>query len=77
MILVWILSLYAAFWLGNHLREIAKKVEKLEEIVETRVYKKPPEEPESMLIDELDEVQTAVYEHEKMMRDLNGPKSSN
>lgn len=70
--LTWLLSLIAAFYLGYNFRGLAKKVEVLEEAVKAKIDKPPiVEEPESLLIDPTDEVQTAIYEHNKEMERLN------
>jgi hypothetical protein len=68
----WIVSCIATFWLGFFLKGITKKVAELERIVQSKVDRKPPsEEPKSILIDELDEVQTMLYEREKLNKRLN------
>lgn len=68
----WIVSCVATFWLGYFLRGITKKIAELERIVQSKVDRKPPpEEPTSTLIDPLDEVQTMLYEHEKLNKRLN------
>lgn len=44
----------------------------LEEVIKSKVDKKPePEEPKSTVIDPLDPIQEAIYEHNKMMERLN------
>ena len=69
----WVFSLAAAFYLGYHFRGLAKKIEVLEEAVKAKVDKKPVDEgPQSIIIDELDEVQVAMAEHARMMEKLNG-----
>lgn len=70
----WVLSLIVAFLLGRYLSNLNKRIVVLEEVVKSKVDKKPePEEvPPSTLIDPLDEVQTAIYEHTKLMEELNG-----
>ena len=49
-----------------------KKIEHLEKVVKSKVDKPIPEESKSMLIDELDPIQVAKAEHERMMKQLNG-----
>lgn len=72
IILAWIVSLGFAYLLGSKLRDITKKIVELEEVVKSKVDKKP-EEPESVseIIDPTDEVQEAIYEHEQLMKRLN------
>jgi len=68
----WILSLIAIFFVGYHYRGLTKKIEYLEEVIKSKIDKKPePEEPKSTIIDPLDEVQEAIYEHKRMMARLN------
>jgi hypothetical protein len=69
--LAWIISLIGVFLLGYHYGNISKKVKQLEVEVKKKI-EKPQEEPESMLIDELDPVQTAQYELEQQNKRLNG-----
>lgn len=70
--LIWLLSLIVVFWLGYKLRDIVSKIEVVQEVLKEKVDKKPEEpEPVSNLIDPTDEVQTAIYEHDKMMEKLN------
>lgn len=70
--ITWILTLIATFLLGYHSRGLIKKIENLEEVIKSKVDKKPePEEPKSELIDPSDPIQTAIYERDKMMRKLN------
>lgn len=68
----WIVSSIAIFFLGYHYRGIVKKVESLETEVKLKIDK-PAAEPEveSELIDPLDEVQTAIYERDQLMKRLN------
>lgn len=70
--LVWLLSLAAAFGLGSKLHDITSKIEAVQTLLKEKVDKQPDEpEPVSEVIDPLDEVQTAMYEHHKMMEKLN------
>lgn len=68
--LVWIISLIATFYLGYRFGELEKKVKQVQQVLKQKIDK-PPEEPQSEIIDPLDEVQTAMYEHRKMMEKLN------
>ena len=69
----WVVSLIAVFFLGYHFRGLTKKIEHLEETIKLKVDKPAePETPKSVLIDPTDEVQNALYEHEQMMKKLNG-----
>jgi len=61
-----------SFWLGYKLRDLTNKVQDLQEVIKEKIDKpKEVEEPKSEVIDPLDEVQTAIYEHNKMMERLN------
>ena len=72
IISTWILSVVCAFWLGHHLRGIAKKIEQVEASVKMKVDKKSePEEPKSQLIDPADEIQQAMWEREQLMKKMN------
>lgn len=69
----WVLSLIAVFLLGYYLRGLKKKLADIEEVLKSKVDKKPEvEEPVSEIIDPLDPVQQAIYEHKVMMDKLNG-----
>lgn len=69
----WLISLVITTLLGYYSHALKEKVELLEEALKAKVDKKPsePEQPRSEIIDPLDEVQTAIYEHKKMMKRLN------
>jgi hypothetical protein len=68
----WTVSLIFVFLLGYHFRGMAQKIETLEEAVKMKVDRKPePVEPISTLIDPTDPIQTAIYERDKMMKNLN------
>lgn len=68
----WLASVFLAALYGYKLQNWVKKVEHLEQVIQTKVSKVPEaEEPKSVMIDPYDEVQTAIYEHEKMMEKLN------
>lgn len=67
----WLLSLVVAALVGYHFKRVEKKVEQLEAAVKLKVDKPVVEEPKSMVIDPDDEIQTALYEHEQMMKRLN------
>jgi hypothetical protein len=67
-----LIACIATFWLGYHFRDLTKKVEHLEEVIQTKVSKKiEPEEPKSTIIDPGDEVSEAIYAHEVMMQKMN------
>ena len=67
-----LLSSIATFFLGYHFRGLTKKVEHLEEVVKTKVDRKPePEGPKSEVLDPLDQIQEAQYQHKLMMQRLN------
>lgn len=68
--LIWFLSLLLTFYAGYQFKRFKERVDIIEEAVKAKVDK-PKEEPESMLIDPTDDVQTAIYEHKKMMEKLN------
>lgn len=68
----WILSLTVPFIFGYHFRDLRDKVDLLLETARSRTKKSAlREEPKSELIDPADPVQTAIYEHEKLMKRLN------
>jgi hypothetical protein len=71
MIIAWIVSLGFAFGFGYHYGNISKKVKQLEIEVKKKI-EKSQEEPESMLIDELDPIQTAQFALEQEQKRLNG-----
>jgi len=70
MILLWALSVVAAFGLGYYFHSLNEKIHRLEQEVRQKIDK-PPEEPSSEIIDPFDEVQQAQYELKKRMQDLN------
>lgn len=68
----WIATCIAMFFLGYHLRGLTKKIEHLEEVIQTKVSRKVVEEPKSVVIDPDDAIQEALYQHKIMMDKLNG-----
>lgn len=68
--LVWAISIVASFYLGYKFGDLTKKVEAVQEILKEKIDK-PKEEPNSQLIDVLDPVQSARYEHEQMLKKMN------
>ncbi len=72
-ILAWVLSIMGAFYLGYMLSSIRQKLDDMKMVFQEQAEKKKPieVEPPSSLIDVLDPIQTARYEHEKMMREMN------
>lgn len=68
----WVVSCIATFFFGFHYRGIVKKVESLEAEVKLKIDK-PVIEPEagSQLIDPLDPVAEAIWEHEQLQKRLN------
>lgn len=67
-----LLTCIATFLLGYHFRGLSKKFEYLEQVVQTKVSKKlEPEEPKSEVLDPMDEIQEAQYQHRLMMERLN------
>lgn len=68
---IWLFSIVIAFEAGYFFRRVTKRIDMLEEVVKTKIDKKPVEESTSTLIDLTDEVAEAKYQHEKMMRELN------
>lgn len=69
--ILWFLSLLAAGFLGYKLGDLTKKMKAIEESVRQKIDRPVETEPQSMIIDELDEVQVAMAEHDKMMERLN------
>lgn len=68
----WTLTAIAMFLLGYHYRTIVDAVRALPKAIDSKVDKEPvTEEPKSELIDPTDEVQTAKYEHDQLMKKLN------
>lgn len=67
-----ILTAVACFLLGYYFRDTRQRVKQIEEVLEQKIDKpKEPEEPQSIVIDPLDPVQTAIYEQQQMMKRLN------
>lgn len=69
---VWFLSLIGAFYFGYQCKRIIEKVDDLEKVVKKKIDKPEEETPQSEIIDLLDPVAEAQYEHSKMMERLNG-----
>lgn len=69
--LAWLLSLLAAFTLGYKIGDLTKQVKTLQQAVKAKADKPAKKEPVSEVIDPYDEVQTAIYERNKMMEKLN------
>lgn len=69
--IAWVFSLALAFLGGYYSKVVVRKVEHLEETIKSKADKPTVEESKSQIIDPYDEVQTAIYEHEKMMKRLN------
>jgi hypothetical protein len=69
--IAWVLSLAIAFTGGYYSKVVVKRVEVLEETVKSKIDKPVIEEPKSQVIDPYDEVQTAIYERDKLMKKLN------
>lgn len=60
------------FFLGYHYRVLTKKVEHLEQVVQSKVSKPViSDEPKSTIIDPTDEVAEAIYVHEQLMKKMN------
>lgn len=72
MLIAWVLSAIATFFLGFYIRTLKDTLDATKEVLKTKVEKKPTEEPKSIFIDPLDELQTAEYEMKKRMEELNG-----
>lgn len=71
LIVLWILSVVLSFVLGCYIAKINIKFVAIQEVVENMVNPKPLEEPSSQLIDPLDPVAEAIYERDKIMKELN------
>lgn len=72
LILAWAVTLVAAYVLGYHVRGLAKKIEHLEQVIQSKVDKKPePPEPVSTLIDPADPVQEAIWAREQELKRMN------
>ncbi len=72
LVVAFILVAIISFVFGYKLRDVFKRVEKLEATIKAKVDKPVEEKPKSEFIDPLDEVAEAQYEHKKMMDKLNG-----
>lgn len=69
----WVASLIVVFILGYEWRSMKNTIAVLEQEVKNKMDKPAPEpEPESTVIDPLDPIQNAIYEHNVMMEKLNG-----
>lgn len=67
-----VVACIAAYLLGYYMRGLAKKIEQLEDVIKSKVDKKPvKQEPTSIIIDPLDEVAEAKHAHDLMMKRLN------
>lgn len=75
MIIAWVISLIAVFWLGYFARDVNNRVVKLEDKIKQKADK-PVEESPSILVDPTDEVQNAQYELEQMQKRLNRGQDS-
>lgn len=71
MIPTWIASLIVVFYLGYWFRGIKNHIEKLEQVVKTKIDKPVVEEPQSELLDPDDPIAEAQYQYKKMMKELN------
>lgn len=71
--LLWLLSLLIAFALGYKLGDITKKLRAIKELLKEKADKvqPEPEKPVSEVIDPYDEIQTAIYERDKLIKKLN------
>lgn len=71
-LLAWAITLIATFGLGYIFRSLKDRVKAVEEMLKQKVDRpKKPEEPQSTLIDPLDEIQEARFEMEQRMKKLN------
>lgn len=70
--LAWVVSLVAVFWLGYKLNKLTFHVKKLAEKIEKKRDKPEPVQTVSdVVIDPLDPIQAAKFEHTQMMKKLN------
>lgn len=70
LLLSFVVAIMAAALLGYHYRQLKDTLEALKTAQEDR--KKPKVSPRAMLLDPDDAVQRARYEHEAMLKKLNG-----
>ena len=68
--IAWGISVIVAFALGYYIRKVTDRIESLEAQLKQKVDK-PEKEAPSQLVDPYDEVQTAIYERDKLMKKLN------
>lgn len=68
---VWLLSIVIAFETGYFFRRVTQHIDMLEEVVKTKIDKKPVEEPQSSLIDLTDPIKEAQYAREQLMKEMN------
>lgn len=69
--MIYLLIAIVSFWLGYKVQYIERRTKELVTTVKEKVSKPKIEEPESIIIDELDEVQVAKFERDEMMKKLN------
>ncbi len=69
-VLIWLQLIIISFFMGYHISRFNKRIEVLEKTLKQKVDKKP-DDPVSEVIDPYDDIQTAKYEHDKLMKKLN------
>lgn len=68
----WMITVAGAYFLGYYLHRMKQRIEILEETVKMKIDKKPVvKEPESSLLDPLDEIEEAKWQHAQLMKKLN------
>lgn len=69
--LAWIVSVCLSLYIGYLYRDIRDKVNSFKISLEKKVEKTPTEETKSSVIDALDPIQQAKFEHARLMKRMN------
>lgn len=70
LVLGWIISVIAAACIGYWFKSITAKIQHIETVIAKKVDK-PPDTPDSVLIDPTDPIQEAMLQQQEVMRRLN------
>ena len=72
--IAWVISLAGAFFLGYKCDKLMVRIKEIERQLATKIERRktPEETQKSMVIDAYDQVQQAKYEHDQLMKKLNG-----
>lgn len=70
--LIWLATLVISFYAGYMLRDLTRKIEAVQEVLKEKIDKKPVEpDIKSEIIDPYDEIQTARFERDQLMKRMN------